>query len=223
MLRAAGPFSLTVLSRLPPLRLLLLPMKPGSMLDIGRRLRRGALVLLEVGVMPNELLSLFLRAAAAAAPAPNADFSLSAFSYSSFSRFFLPKNQSRRAAIIPTIAMIPIARPALAPVDMPPSLELDEDEVAASEVSAAPATAVLDARSLADVRKEVGAATMLVSRLLDAAKVGDASLTKLEVNSAVALVAAAVEPGSTEVGGPSVKTPFSEEAATLESPSANVV
>jgi hypothetical protein len=137
MLREAG-FSLTVLRRLPPLRLLLLPMKPGSMLDIGRRLRRGALALLGL-VMPKELS--LLREAA---PAPKVDFSLSAFSCSSFSLLFLPKNHNASAAIMPMTAIIPIARPALAPVDIPPSLEL-EDEEAASEVAAAPATAVLEA------------------------------------------------------------------------------
>lgn len=141
MFRAApgpAPFSLTVLSMLPALLLLLPPINPGIMLDIGRRLRRGAAVLVGVWVMPKALLSL--------EAAPKVDFSLSAFSYASLSLFFLPRNHRRRAAMIPTIAIIPIARPAFAPVDIPPSLELEVGESAEDEVAAAPAIAVLDDR-----------------------------------------------------------------------------
>jgi hypothetical protein len=58
----------------------------------------------------------------------------------------LPRNQRSSAAIIPITAMIAIARPAFAPVDMPLLLELElVVESEEPEVEAAPATAVFDA------------------------------------------------------------------------------
>ena len=154
---AAGPDSPMVLSILPALLLLLFPpMKPGIMLDVGRRLSRGAAAL--VCVMPNALLFLGAGAGTGAGVGLKAVFSSSALEYSSFSLFFLPRNQRSSAAMIPMMAMIPIAKPALAPVDIPPLLELElEVESEESDVDAAPATAVLEARSelAAEVRKVV--------------------------------------------------------------------
>ena len=46
--------------------------------------------------------------------------------------------------MIPMMAMIPIASPALAPVDIPPLLELLDDE-SEEDVDAAPDTSVFDA------------------------------------------------------------------------------
>ena len=189
----AGPDSATVLSMLPALLLLLGPPRnSGIILDMGLRLSRGAAALAGVGVTPKALL--FLGAAA------NEDFSSSAFEYASFSLFFLPRNHSRSAAMIPMIAMIPMARPALAPVDIPPDPELELEGVSdESEVEAAPATAVLEALSLvaAEVRKVV-----LEPKALEPNKSVDGAPAE-EATLLLGLKAACVELALTE-GGPRV-------------------
>jgi hypothetical protein len=143
----AGADSLIVLSKLP-LRRLLLPMKPSIILDIGRRLSLGAVVLVGLLVIGTALLL-----------APKVVFSSLARDSSFCCLFFLPRTHKSRAAIIPMMARIAMARPALAPVDIPLLLlELDGEESDDEEVEAAPATAVLEAPlklevSDADVRK----------------------------------------------------------------------
>jgi hypothetical protein len=142
---AEGPDSLTVLSKLPPLlRLPAPPKNSGIIRDIGRRLKRGAFA----DDMPKAGIALAAGTVEALfflEVAPKVVFSSSALEYCSFSLRFLPRNQSSKAAMIPITAMIAMARPAFAPVDMPLLLELElVVESEEPEVEAAPAIAVLE-------------------------------------------------------------------------------
>ena len=142
------------LSMLPLLvRFLCPPMKP-IISDIGRSESRGALVGDgdDVVVMGTAL-----------GLAPKVAFSLSARLCSFWSLFFLPMNHRSTAATMPMIAMIPMARPALAPVDIPPLL-CDDDE-SEDEVDEAPETSVLDVLSK-EVTADVAVAKLLAAEVI---------------------------------------------------------
>jgi hypothetical protein len=76
-------------------------------------------------------------------PAGGSYFSLSDPVFASIWRFFFPSNHKRKTAKRPTIAMIPMARPAFAPVERPLLDELVESAEELAEAEAAATEPVL--------------------------------------------------------------------------------
>lgn len=149
----------------------------GTSLETGRKVNLGAIGELdETGAAP---------------PLPGWIFSLSARDLARRCFFFLPKKNKHKAAIAAIRMMIPIARPAFAPEDMPLEEEESEEEDDDDEsVVEEPATAVFVEETPADwaVEVEMGLRVARFDTTVDLVEAADAAEDEAAVNVAKLMI-----------------------------------